>query len=104
MALEKTTSLYELLLRFDGPRCTGAHFKNKQQIIDDGVEVVSKIEPPVSLIVNSEQFHEVIGEAASTLAADIEGMKQKYDAAKAENDKLRAENKALKDKVEALQQ
>lgn len=101
MAIEKRTSLYELLVRFHGPSVTGVHVIDLEELVDtDTGEVLSaKPGPPKAL--DPAEVGDVLGAALAPLQA-VQAITDERDQAKAAANAAMARARAAGEQVQEL--
>ena len=87
--LEKVEMLYEVLLRFEGDRVTGAHQQNLVCVYDGEQLLSTSLGKLMSIDPTSETMKEVLGEALAVALAD--------------NTRILAKTNVLKERIKVLE-
>lgn len=88
MAIEKRTSLYELLVRFNGPSVTGVHIIDLEEIVDTDTGEVLNAKPGLPKPLDPAEVGEVLGKA-------LEPMQHLYDLIAERDDARARHNEAM---------
>lgn len=96
--MEKTTDIYEILIRFDADgSVSGAHRQDAERVRDGDAVLFEKLLDPVN--VSASDIESAIGKNAA-IVAQIAGLEAKIAALTAENAALKVERDAAKAAME----
>ena len=93
--LDTTKTLYEVLIRLDGPRIVGAHCRYAVQVHDDGVLISSTVGSALPLNLENEDLVEVLNEAVITALAENMDLQGKLKEALTKIEQLETKIKKL---------
>jgi predicted transcriptional regulator len=93
--LDTTKSLYEVLIRLDGPRIAGAHCRYKVRVLDDGVLISSTVGSALPLSLDNKDLAAVLDEAVITALAENMDLQGKLKEALTKIEQLETKIKKL---------